>query len=130
MAEFAENVRLVNALAERMDGFVWRLHDETGHAMNMVVYEDDPSIMPNLSVWRDIESLRAFVFRTVHRHFFARRDEWFEPLSITNTMWWIDEHERPTMQEGRRRRDLLLMRGPSEDAFGWEQLTALAGRDK
>ncbi|MGB2657189.1 MAG: DUF3291 domain-containing protein, partial [Pseudolabrys sp.] len=50
MAEFVENVETVNGLAEKIEGFVWRLQDESGHAMNMTVY-DDPRILPNLAVW-------------------------------------------------------------------------------
>ncbi len=45
MAEFVDNVERVNMLAEQIEGFVWRLKDESGHAMNMRVY-DDPAILP------------------------------------------------------------------------------------
>ena len=35
MAEFVDNVARVNALAETIEGFVWRLQDDSGNAMNM-----------------------------------------------------------------------------------------------
>ncbi|MGC2826392.1 MAG: DUF3291 domain-containing protein, partial [Pseudolabrys sp.] len=38
MAEFVDNVARVNCLADKVPGFVWRLQDESGNAMNMRVY--------------------------------------------------------------------------------------------
>src|SRR5262249_30246686 len=72
MAEFVENVERVNKLAEKIPGFVWRLQDESGHAMNIRVY-DDPTILPNLTVWENVEALERFVWQTLHQRFFARR---------------------------------------------------------
>src|SRR5262245_16875468 len=64
MKDFLDNVERVHQAAERIDGFIWRLHDETGHAMNIRVY-DDPEILPNLTVWRDVEALERFVWQTL-----------------------------------------------------------------
>ena len=69
MQEFLDNVERVHRLAEQIDGFVWRLHDETGHAMNIRVY-DDPEILPNLTVWRDVEALERFVWQTLHKRMY------------------------------------------------------------
>ena len=63
MAEFVDNVARVNGLAEQIEGFVWRLQDESGHAMNMRVY-DDPRILPNLTLWENVEALERFVWQT------------------------------------------------------------------
>ena len=35
VAEFADNLDLVNGIAERSPGFVWRLQDETGNATDI-----------------------------------------------------------------------------------------------
>ena len=78
MAEFVDNVARVNALAEQIDGFVWRLQDASGHAMNMTVY-GDPAILPNLTVWENAQALERFVWQTVHGRFYRRREDWFEP---------------------------------------------------
>ena len=72
MAEFVDNVDRVNKLAEQIDGFVWRLQDASGHAMNLTVY-DDPRILPNLTVWENVEALERFVWQTLHRRFYGRR---------------------------------------------------------
>jgi hypothetical protein len=123
MGEFAENVARVNALAEQIEGFVWRLQDESGNAMGMTVY-DDPNVLPNLTVWKDVEALERFVWKTVHSRFFGRREEWFEPLDTPLVMWWVPAGARPSMDEGVARRDHLMAHGPSDHAFGWEHLSA------
>ena len=123
MREFAENVARVNALAEQIEGFVWRLQDESGNAMGMTVY-DDPNVLPNLTVWKDVEALERFVWKTVHSRFFGRREEWFEPLDTPLVMWWVPAGARPSMDEGVARRDHLMAHGPSDHAFGWEHLSA------
>src|SRR3954470_14991375 len=92
MKEFLDNVERVHQAAERIDGFIWRLHDETGHAMNIRVY-DDLAILPNLTVWRDVQSLERFVWQTLHKSMYKRRDEWFAPITegAKFVMWWVPE---------------------------------------
>jgi Domain of unknown function (DUF3291) len=121
MAEFVDNVARVNALAEQIDGFVWRLQDDSGHAMNMRVY-DDPAIMPNLTLWETPQALERFVRQTLHGRFYRRREEWFEPINTPLVMWWVPAGARPTMADGVKRRDHLIAHGPSDFAFGWESI--------
>ena len=121
MAEFVDNVERVNALAEKIDGFVWRLHDDSGHAMNMTVY-DDPRILPNLAVWENAEALERFVWQTLHHRFYGRRREWFEPIKTPLVMWWVTAGHRPDLAESVSRLDHLRANGPSDRAFGWESL--------
>ncbi len=123
MAEFVENVDRVNKLAEQIDGFVWRLQDASGHAMNLTVY-DDPRILPNLTVWENVEALERFVWQTLHRRFYGRRREWFEPIETPLVLWWIPAGHRPDLAEGVARLDHLKAHGASEYAFGWESIPA------
>jgi hypothetical protein len=124
MREFVDNVDRVNALANGIEGFVWRLADASGHAMNIRVY-DDPAILPNLTVWESVEALERFVWQTVHRRFYGRREQWFAPLDGPPlVLWWIPEGHRPTMEEGAERLDHLKAHGSSDDAFGWDSLPA------
>ena len=121
MAEFVGNVDRVNKLAEKIEGFVWRLQDDSGSAMNMTVY-DDPTILPNLTLWENEQALERFVWQTVHGRFYRRRETWFPPMETPLVMWWVPAGERPDMAEGVRRRDHLIAHGPSDYAFGWESL--------
>ena len=123
MREFVENVERVNGLAEKIEGFVWRLQDASGHAMNLTVY-DDPRILPNLTVWENVAALERFVWQTLHSRFYGRRDEWFEPMELPLVLWWVPADHRPELSEGVERRDYLKAHGPSEHAFGWGHLPA------
>lgn len=123
MAEFADNVDRVNKLAEQIDGFIWRLQDASGHAMNMSVY-DDPRILPNLTVWENVEALERFVWQTLHRRFYGRRRKWFETIETPLVLWWIAVGHRPDLAEGVARLEHLKTHGASEYAFGWEGIPA------
>jgi hypothetical protein len=61
MAEFAASLARINALADRAPGFVWRLQTEAGDATAIRPFED-PNLLLNMSVWRDLESLTQYVY--------------------------------------------------------------------
>jgi len=123
MKEFVDNVARVNALAETIEGFVWRLQDESGNAMNMTVY-DDPRILPNLTVWENVAALERFVWQTLHKRFYGRREEWFERIETPLVLWFVPKGHRPSMAEGVERLEYLKAHGPSDHAFGWDRIPA------
>ncbi|MGC1693751.1 MAG: DUF3291 domain-containing protein [Pseudolabrys sp.] len=123
MKEFVDNVARVNGVAETIDGFVWRLQDESGNAMNMTVY-DDPAILPNLTVWENVAALERFVWQTLHKRFYGRREEWFEHIETPLVLWRVPQGHLPSMVEGVERLEHLKMHGPSDYAFGWNRLPA------
>jgi hypothetical protein len=53
MAEFTDNLALVNGIAERREGFVWRHVDDSGNATDTRPFVD-PGIIVNLSVWQSV----------------------------------------------------------------------------
>ena len=90
MADFIAQLDAVNALADADPGFVWRLKSESGGASSYVKVGDDERLVVNLSVWRSIESLEAYVYRS-HGHAGVHRDRrrWFEPpMESPHAMWW------------------------------------------
>lgn len=122
IADFVNNLDLVNGLAERMDGFVWRHIDESGNATDTQI-SDDPNVIYNCSVWASAQALEKFVWGTVHARFYQRRADWFGALgSMHFAMWWVPEGHRPDPEESMERLALLNAEGPSERAFGWPQL--------
>lgn len=119
VAEFIAATGKVNALAERMAGFVWRLKD----ALDMPLEGADDRFIPNLSVWQDVASLERFVWGTIHKQFYDRRAEWFELLGAMHfVMWWVPEGHEPTLAEAMERLEHVEAHGDSEHAFGWAWL--------
>ena len=124
LADFMNNLDRINGLAEAMDGFVWRLKDDSGNATDIKPF-DDPNVIANMSVWRDAESLERFVWQTVHKRFYQRKHEWFDALESHHlVMWWVPAGHQPDLDEAIARLALLDEKGPSEDAFGWESLAS------
>lgn len=75
MADFVANLDRINALAERSPGYVWRLQTDDGNATALRPFGEE--YLVNLSVWRDIESLQDYVYRSAHTEILRRRKEWF-----------------------------------------------------
>lgn len=118
MDSFWAEVPGINALADADPGLVWRLQDEeTGNAGSFEIPGQDAMIV-NLSVWKDLPALHAFVFRSGHRHIMARKGEWFsEPKEPTTALWWVPAGHRPTVEEAWERLQTLRKEGPTEAAF-------------
>ena len=116
MADFVANLDRINALAESSAGFVWRLQTEEGDATAVRPMGDD--VIVNLSVWRDLASLKDFVFNTSHVEIMRRRREWFERMATAYmVLWWVPRGHIPTVREAVERLQQLEALGASPAAF-------------
>ena len=114
---FVEMLDPINAIADVAPGFVWRLQTDEGNATSIHAFDDD-LILVNMSVWESVEELNAFVYRSRHFEVYRRRREWTEHMEQAYlALWWIPAGTIPTVEEGKRRLDLLIERGPTPEAF-------------
>ncbi len=126
LADFVALLDPVNATAEAADGFVWRLQTEAGNATSVEAFRWDAAgsagVIVNMSVWRDVVALKAFVASGLHRGAMARRREWFarmrEPYSAC---WWVPAGQRPTTDDAERAVRSLRSNGPTARAFSLAQ---------
>ncbi len=117
MAGFVERLEPLNALADSSPGFVWRLQDEEGDATAIRIFEDE-RILFNLSVWRSIEDLDAYTYKSAHVEVVRARSEWFERMVKPGlVLWWLAAGELPTVEDARWRLELLWNEGPTREAF-------------
>jgi hypothetical protein len=124
MAEFAANLERINLLAERSPGFIWRLQTEQGDATALRPFQD-PDMLLNMSVWRDLESLNAYVYRSAHVEIMRRRREWFERMELPFlVLWWVPRGHRPDVTEAIARLELLRSKGATPDAFNFRSTFA------
>jgi hypothetical protein len=120
MADFVANLDRINALADASTGFLWRLQTEQGDATALRPMGENTLV--NLSVWRDVASLNAFVYRTAHADIMRRRKEWFERMTdATVVLWWVPKGHRPSVSEAAAKLALLRAQGPTPEAFTFRQ---------
>lgn len=125
--DFMDNLDFINGLGKSMPGFVWMMEGsgEPGTGNTDAKIDGDPQFVSNLTVWKDVQSLEKFVWGTVHRRFYERREEWFEILgSMHFVMWWVPEGHAPTLDEALERLAARERDGDSDAAFGWDWLRA------
>ena len=130
MHGFTSRIRSVNALADRADGFVWRLVDDDPKSDGAISLRPfaNPNMLVNMSVWQDIPSLYAFVYNTVHAKVMAGKPDWFSHLKSHNTvMWWVKAGHIPTLNEAKQKLARLDDIGASADAFTFGQYFTAQG---
>lgn len=120
---FVDYVARVNSVAERSEGFVWRLLDEERdeHGRNAICPDND-TVM-TLSVWETPDHLEEFVWKTVHKRIYDGKDQWFEQMESHHmVLWWVEEGHTPSLEEAKERLDHLDANGDTDFAFGWSHL--------
>lgn len=121
MADFVNNLDRINALAEESPGYVWRLQTEEGDATTLRPLGEN--VLVNLSVWRDIEALREYVYKSDHASIMRRRKEWFDQMEEAFVvLWWVPETHTPSLAEAIERLDHLRRHGPTPEAFNFRNL--------
>ncbi len=119
-AEFLASLDPINALAEASSGFVWRLTDDDGQSSSFVSLPeiDNPLVIVNYSVWRDLEALKHFVFKSGHASYLRRRREWFSVDEGAATVcWWTPAGQIPDVGAAYGR--LKTLRSEGASAAGW-----------
>jgi hypothetical protein len=122
LADFMAALDPVNALADAAPGFVWRLQTEEGNATAVEAFTwdagDSAGVIINMSVWQDLESLKAFVAADLHRSVLRRRRNWFQPMAeATVACWWVPAGHHPSPLEAEERVRHLRAHGPTPHAF-------------
>ncbi|MDE2445073.1 MAG: DUF3291 domain-containing protein [Alphaproteobacteria bacterium] len=120
VAEFVDNTKRVNALAQRSKGYIWHLADEEASVTNPA-YEGtggDPCLVFSMSVWESFQDFEFFVYKTIHASFLTRRASWFAPWQGPNYVVWDFEGTTPVpTSTGWAKLKHLADEGPSPVAY-------------
>jgi heme-degrading monooxygenase HmoA len=124
LAEYIARLDEMNRLADESPGFVWRYLTDSRDAAQREF--DDPYVLFNMSVWKSIEDLHRYTYRTAHSEVYAARRKWFASETAVVgghalAMWWIPAGEIPTVAEAKERMALVTRVGPTERAFTFKQ---------
>jgi hypothetical protein len=121
IAEFVAQLDPINALADQAPGFVWRLQSGSGNATD-IPYNDDPSIMVNMSVWESLEALRNYAYKSDHMRVLRDRAKWFVKMDKPiYCLWWIPACHIPSVAEGRERLEHYQSHGATPYSFWFSQ---------
>jgi len=121
MQGFVSQLPVINGLADRASGFVWRLQTYEGNSTGVRAFED-PSILMNLSLWESVEQLKYFVYKSPHADPYKNAREWFEKIDgYVTVLWWVIKGHLPTEEEGVARLNHLNKHGPSAEAFTFQK---------
>lgn len=121
MTDFVANRERINALAAAAPGFLWAHQPEAGDA-HALLQSTNP-VLFHLSVWRGPEALSHFVYKGEHAQFIRRRKEWFTGLVQAHVvLWWVARNHRPTVEEAKCKLNLLLINGPTQEAFAFKRV--------
>ena len=122
MAEFVDQLDSINALAEQSHGFVWRLKSDGGNATDYNPYHDE-RIIVNFSVWRTVDDLKNFVYKSVHTRVMKDRKNWFENFGKAYyVIWNIPAGSIPSLDEAVARLACLQKNGPTDHAFDFKNI--------
>ena len=118
-SDFIDALDPVNASAEGMPGFVWRLQSDEGNATSISVYDDD-LLLVNMSVWESLEHLISFVRSGEHLAIMRRRREWFSASDLPYlALWWVPVGHEPDVIEAEQRLEHLRNNGPTQHVFNF-----------
>lgn len=124
LADYMARLDEMNRLAEESPGFVWRyLTDSRDPAQREF---DDPRVLFNMSVWRSVDDLHRYTYRTAHAEVYANRKRWFTGGNEVVgghalALWWTPAGDLPTPADAKARLALITQLGPSERAFSFKQ---------
>jgi hypothetical protein len=117
LQDFVDNLDGINALAESSTGFIWRLKGDGNDATSLRPYDSD-KIIVNMSVWRDVASLRAFVYDSAHVAIMKRRREFFTRMvKAYLVLWWVPAGHEPTVTDAVAKLEMLRAHGSTAEAF-------------
>jgi hypothetical protein len=122
MLGFVSQLPAINELADRSQGYVWRLQSDSGDATSIKVYDDD-MIIVNLTVWESTDALKEFVYKSGHSGVMRDHKRWFEKFDgLYYAMWWIPSGHISNTHEAKERLEHLRTHGDSHFAFSFKNL--------
>lgn len=79
-------------------------------------------VVTNLTIWEDIESLKSFVYQTVHTYFLRSRKKWFEQVAENQVVLrWIRRDHLPSVEGAKEKLRCLQDNGPTPVAFTFQK---------
>ncbi len=119
MRGFVDRLDEIHLLADNTKGFIWRYQNEEGDDVGERIF-DNPLMLINMSLWEDVDTLRQFVYKSIHKELIQSKGDWFNKMpEMHQVLWWVPAGHIPSLQEAKDKLDLLRDIGPSAEAFSF-----------
>lgn len=119
MQDFISSFDAINAIADNSEGFVWRMKDEDREEGAKIFQED--SLVINISVWEDIDSLFHYVYHSGHIDVFKRKKEWFKLIKLQHmAFWYVPKGYEPNFNDAKERLDYIRSHSATPYAFNFK----------
>lgn len=117
VADFVANIDRINLLADAAPGFIWRLEEDAPEDPVAGLMQTTNTLV-NISVWRDVDALQDFAYRSAHADIMRRRKEWFTRMQDAHlVLWWVPAGHRPSIPEAMEKLATLRSKGATAEAF-------------
>jgi hypothetical protein len=117
MDGFVSRLDEINETAAKAEDFVWRLQSEEGDSTAIRVF-DKPLLLVNMSVWKSIDALKNFVYKSAHVELIRDRQAWFHKyVEAHQALWWVPAGHIPTIEEAKEKLEAIQKQGPTSSAF-------------
>jgi hypothetical protein len=124
MTGLTSRIAEMNALAESSPGFVWRFTagSDADNRLELLsdylVPFDRGRFFFNMSVWKSVDDLRDYAFKTAHLELFRDRHAWMDSFPHAHAaMWWLPAGKTPTVADAKTRLLSVDQHGPTDFAF-------------
>lgn len=120
---FLIHAEKIMILAATHSGLIWQNPANFVEDEGVISVFGERRMIMNMSVWNSYISLKDFVYEHAHGNAMRKKHHWFDPPAnkATYVLWWIELGHTPDLAEAKDRLELLNLRGPSPEAFNFEQ---------
>lgn len=126
MKGFVDNLDAIYQISDSHDGFVSRINNEYYPTELRAAFPDDTFIV-NISVWKDLDALFDFTYKSGHVEIFKRKKEWFGKIEMKYMgCWYVPEGHIPTHKEAKQRLDYINKHGYTPYAFSFKDKFSVA----
>lgn len=126
MNGFVDNLDSIYHISDVHEGFVCRINNEDYPTELRDVFPDE-SFINNISVWKDLNTLFDFTYKSGHVEILKKKKEWFSKIQMQYMgCWYVPEGYVPIHQEGKQRLNYFNKHGCRPYAFSFKDKFSIA----
>ena len=120
MKDFVDSLDAIYKISDSHGGFIMSINNEDRPTEFREAFPDD-SFMVNISVWKDLDALFDFTYKSGHVEIFKRKKEGFSKIEMKYMACrYFPEGQVPTHEEAKQRLNYVNKHGYTPYAFSFK----------